>query len=135
MELISNGLLLAAAMTAIFYCFAINRRLGAIRRQSADLTVKLGALDDTVSRVETLIARSRDQAETESSRLNELCSRSDTLRRDLRLAIGAFETARAEAEAASDAEQQAVAQRVRKKEEPLARIKRLQGTDRRRSAS
>jgi len=127
MELISDGLLLAAAMTAIFYCFAINRRLGVIRKQSAELMSKLGALDETVARVETAIAQGREFAKSETENLKDLCARADTLRRDLRHAIGAFEQARGETD-------NTVA-RTRKKEDPLTRIKRLQGTDRRRSAS
>ena len=127
MELISDGLLLAAAMTAIFYCFAINRRLGIIRKQSAELMTKLGALDETVARVETAIAQGRDLAKLVTENLKDLCARADTLRRDLRHAIGAFEQARGET---GD-----TVARTRKKEDPLARIKRLQGADRRRSAS
>ncbi len=127
MELISDGLLLAAAMTAVFYCFAINRRLGTIRKQSAELMTKLGALDETVARVETAIAQGRDFAKTETENLKDLCARADTLRRDLRHAMGAFEQARGES---AD-----TVARTLKKEDPLTRIKRLQGTDRRRSAS
>lgn len=91
MDLIADGLLLAAALVAIFYCWAVNRRLGQLKQQSADLTGKLAHLDKTVTEVRTAIAEGRSLAEQERDRLGHLVKNADSLRRDLQRAAVTLE--------------------------------------------
>jgi len=126
MILISNGLLLAAALAAIFYCFVVSRRLGGLKRQSVDLTEKLGQLDETVSQVRAAILEGRALATAEDARLESLCKQADRLRNDLRRATAALG--------------ETIAERTPPLEEDdgddhVSRIKRLQRRQKMRTAS
>jgi len=126
MALISDGLLLAAAVAAIFYCFFVSRRLGGLKKQAADLTAKLGELDKTVSQVRVAIAEGRELAEAEKGRLTEMRTQSDRLRRELQSARGTLE--KSLSRQTTDVEKPA-------EEDPISRIKRLQRRQKVRSAS
>ncbi len=126
MSLISDGLLLAAAVAAIFYCFVVSRRLGGLKRQSADLTTKLGELDRTVSQVRVAISEGRELANAENERLNEIRKQTDRLRRELLSARSTLEKSIAKQPAASAPPVE---------DDPISRIKRLQRRQKVRSAS
>lgn len=93
MTLIADGLLLAAALAAIFYCWAVNRRLGNLQRQSTELTKKLAHLDVTVADVRSAIVEGRSLAEQERDRLGHLVSNADRLRRDMERAATVLQRA------------------------------------------
>jgi len=130
MDLIADGLLLAAALVAIFYCWAVNRRLGQLKKQSADLTGKLTNLDRTVMEVRTAIAEGRSLAEEERDRLGHLVKNADSLRRDLQRAAVTLENS-----ASRTAPEPAPAPQPKPRESNLARVKRLNQSKTRRDVS
>jgi hypothetical protein len=125
MALISDGLLLAATLAAIFYCFFVSRRLGGLKKQSADLTVKLAELDETISHVRVAISEGRELAVVENDRLKEMLEQAERLRSDLRKA-----TASLEKSLSKDAENR----ELDRDQDPVSRIKRLQRRQDKRSA-
>ncbi len=138
MELIADGLLLAAALVAIFYCWAVNRRLGHLKKQSAELTGRLAHLDKTVTEVRAAIAEGRSLAEEERERLGHLVRNADTLRRDLQRAAVTLEKSAA-TRAVAKREEEAVAPAPPPKPAPressLARARRLNQSQSRRDVS
>lgn len=130
MTLIADGLLLAAALAAIFYCWAVNRRLGNLHKQSSDLTSKLGNLDRTVSEVRAAIAESRSLAEQERARLGDLMENADRVRRDLRNAASVLEKSGGATTSAPVKPAKPV-----ERESSLARVKRINRTQQRRDVS
>lgn len=126
MDLISDGLLLAAAVAAIFYCFVVSRRLGGLKKQSADLTEKLGQLDATISQVRVVLSEGRQLAIVENDRLNETLDHARRLRADLRRATGALE---------KSLDEHPVVEKVEVSDDPVSRIRRLQMRQKKRSAS
>lgn len=126
MALISDGLLLAAAIAAIFYCWAVSRRLGGLKQQSADLTAKLSQLDETVAGVRAAISEGRDLAAAENERLNEVMECADKLRVDLKCATLAYENSNSNEPAAEEPDEN---------DDALARIKRLNRRQKSRIAS
>lgn len=138
MDLIADGLLLAAALAAIFYCWAVNRRLGHLQRQSADLTAKLLNLDSTVTEVRAAIAEGRSLAEQEQDRLGHLVKNADNLRRDLQRAAVTLEKSVGRSGRDDPAEPRQKARRAEKpaeRESSLARVKRLNQSQYRRDVS
>ena len=139
MDLIADGLLLAAALVAIFYCWAVNRRLGQLKRQSADLTGKLAGLDKTVAEVRAAIAEGRELAEKERDRLGHLVRNADDLRRDLQRAAVTLEKSAGRASKSDPAPREAREAREPRKsaerESSLARVKRLNKSQTRRNVS
>jgi len=133
MDLIADGLLLAAALAAIFYCWAVNRRLANLQKHSADLTGKLANLDRTVTELRAAIAEGRSLAELEQDRLGNLVKNADNLRRDLQRAAVTLEKSVGKAEsAAPPAPAPAPAP---ERESGLARVKRLNQSKNRRDVS
>ena len=130
MDLIADGLLLAAALVAIFYCWAVNRRLGQLKKQSADLTGKLTNLDKTVMEVRTAIAEGRSLAEEERDRLGHLVKNADSLRRDLQRAAVTLENS-----ASRPAPEPVPTPQPKPRESNLARVKRLNQSKTRRDVS
>jgi|GEM_PF-3232843 len=138
MNLIADGLLLAAALVAIFYCWAVNRRLGQLKRQSVDLTEKLSHLDKTVTEVRAAIAEGRSLAEEERDRLGHLVKNADSLRRDLQRAAVTLEKSvgRGGAGGEQPAPRRAAAPaKPTERESSLARVKRLNKSQTRRDVS
>jgi len=138
MDLIADGLLLAAALVAIFYCWAVSRRLGQLQKQAADLTGKLENLDKTVREVRSAIAEGRTLAEQERDRLGHLVKNADTLRRDLQRAAVTLEKSVSKAELAEAAEAKAPTPTPTPPPErgnSLARVKRLNKSRQRRDVA
>ena len=119
MTLIADGLLLAAALAAIFYCGAMTRRLAELQRQSSVLTERLTNLDTTVLEVRTIIAEGRSLAEAERDSLGNLVQSAERLRTDLKKAAATLER-----DSTSDTDSTASTGR----ESGLERIKRLNRT-------
>jgi len=141
MDLIADGLLLAAALAAIFYCWAVNRRLGHLKQQSADLTAKLVHLDKTVTEVRAAIAEGRTLAEQEQDRLGHLVKNADSLRRDLQRAAVTLEKSVDRSERAGSKDRAEPAKKPPRQPKPveressLARVKRLNQSQYRRDVS
>jgi len=143
MDLIADGLLLAAALAAIFYCWAVNRRLANLQKHSADLTGKLANLDRTVTEVRAAIAEGRSLAELEQDRLGNLVKNADNLRRDLQRAAVTLEKSVNRTERAENTEPPAPAPAKKpprqtkpvERESSLARVKRLNQSQHRRDVS
>jgi len=135
MDLIADGLLLAAALAAIFYCWAVNRRLGNLKQQSADLTSRLLHLDETVTEVRAAIAEGRTLAEQEQDRLGHLVKNADNLHRDLQRAAVTLEKSVSRSERVdTDDRPDPVKKPARQpkpteRESSLARVKRLNRRD------
>ncbi len=130
MDLIADGLLLSAALVAIFYCWAVNRRLGHLKKQSADLTDKLANLDKTVMEVRAAIAEGRSLAEEERDRLGHLVKNADNLRRDMQRAAMTLEKSAKRVEPEPEPAPKPV-----ERESSLSRVKRLNQPKKRRDVS
>lgn len=93
MELISDGLLLAAALAAIFYCWAISARLGALKRQSGELATRLDEFNASLAEAGKMITAARTAAESESGMLTELVVEARALQERVETATAALNRA------------------------------------------
>lgn len=79
MDLISDGLLIAAALAAVFYCWAISARLAGLKRQSAELSTRLDEFNTNLAEARKLITETRESAASEAANLSALIAQANLL--------------------------------------------------------
>lgn len=83
MDLIADALLLAAALVATFYCLAVQRRLGSVKRQSERLGEQLAAFDAAIGEARGLIAEARAASTAEHETVRQLTESAGALRNEI----------------------------------------------------
>ncbi len=97
MELLSDGLLIAAAATAALYCWVLSRRLSDLKDMDKGLGGAIASLSDRVEKTRTSLADTRETTTAIARDLAELTHRAELAAKRLE---GLLETQKAADEAA-----------------------------------
>ncbi|MEO1291237.1 MAG: hypothetical protein AAFV62_00175 [Pseudomonadota bacterium] len=112
MDMIADGLTIAAALAAVFYCWSLNRKLAALKDTDQGLGASIKTLAETVEKARTTLAEAKTNAREEQSRLASLIAQA----RELELKADRFEFRSRERAAERAAERQVERQVERKTE-------------------
>lgn len=79
MSLITDGILIAASLTACFYCLVLNFRLKALRNTETGIGATITQLTDSVGDLETSLAETKGAAALTAEKLEDLVGEAGTL--------------------------------------------------------
>lgn len=83
MALISDLLLIAAALGAAFYCFVLSRRLSALNSAEGGIGQAIATLSGQVARMEQVLDGSRERVEELEQSLNAAITRAEQLEQSM----------------------------------------------------
>jgi len=79
MSLITDGILIAASITACFYCFVLNIRLKALRSTKSGIGATISELSNSVGELEISLAKTKDANSLAAEKLEDLVGEAGTL--------------------------------------------------------
>ena len=118
MSLITDGILIAASLTACFYCLVLNVRLKALRNTDSGIGATISQLSASVSELQNSLSETQAASKIGAEKLEDLVGEAGTLADFLSELLEQAETAR-EGLTAGPAPQEGVAGEA---EEPLTGI-------------
>ncbi len=112
MELIADGLLIAAASTAALYCWVLSRRLTALKNLDKGLGGAIASLSAQVDETRASLASAKSQTGAQTRELKELTMRADVAAKKLEIILTTVQKAKISASPGAKAQQSAAATEV-----------------------